>query len=533
MKTIGLPARPQKLMWDAHSVVGAICGLALFVIFFAGAFSLFHKELRLWERRAYVGPGESNPSDRAALLEKLERSFDLEGHDLQLRLPTAPSVPYRAFWSAGDDHPDADADGFVSLEAGAGLSDWTPMRGDESLADLLFDLHFFNQLGPVGVYTAGFMAIFMLLGITTGVLIHLRKLVRDFHQFRPGVRLRRAWADAHTLFGTIGLPFQLVYAFTGVYYGLLGLILAPYAFLVTDGDLSKLSQLAGFPTVEHVHSEEPAPSVSLEKAIARFEARWPGVSPSRLAFEGYGRVGAVVSISGTMPHPFDPSPTLVLDGTTGETLAAVGPEDSGPLAATLQSFSTLHFATYAGDGLRLILFLLSFATCVVILTGNYLWIEVRADGGGRTRRLLASLTTGTWNGMVFATALSFLVRAVDLDIPVEFLFFGTCGLTILVALGRRVRATRLRPLLWTSALMFLALPLLDGWLTGAWMWNTWAEASSLFLVDVVFILTGIGTALLAVLPAGDVESAAQSRTAPFRSPRNEEESVSMPVGAST
>lgn len=171
MKAIGLSPRPQKLLWDAHSVVGAFCGLALFVIFFAGGFSLVHQELRLWERRTPREEAQAHPVERAARLDELEGGFELEGRDIQLRLPPSPSEPYRAFWQAGEDHPDADVNGLLSLELGVGVPEWIPMRGDNSLADLLFGLHFFRQLGQPGLYAAGFMSVFMLLGLVTGVLM--------------------------------------------------------------------------------------------------------------------------------------------------------------------------------------------------------------------------------------------------------------------------------------------------------------------------------------------------------------------------
>ena len=45
--------RTFKIMWDGHSVAGIVLGLALFVIFFCGAFALWRGELLQWADPAF------------------------------------------------------------------------------------------------------------------------------------------------------------------------------------------------------------------------------------------------------------------------------------------------------------------------------------------------------------------------------------------------------------------------------------------------------------------------------------------------
>ncbi|MBN4724627.1 PepSY domain-containing protein, partial [Escherichia coli] len=92
----------------------------------------------------------------------------------------------------------------------------------------LYRLHFFDQIPfYIGRYIAGFVALFFLFAVIAGVLIHWRNIVSKFYGFSLKGSLKQIWTSSHTVFGLLGLPFQLMYAVTGAYYMLSILILAP------------------------------------------------------------------------------------------------------------------------------------------------------------------------------------------------------------------------------------------------------------------------------------------------------------------
>ena len=94
MKFKGLSARLYNITFHTHTVSGIVTSVALYVIFFAGAFSLFKDEFYQWEnpdaRRAIA-----KPVDYDAILKDLKKSnpkFDLS-EDITIRtLSRATSV---------------------------------------------------------------------------------------------------------------------------------------------------------------------------------------------------------------------------------------------------------------------------------------------------------------------------------------------------------------------------------------------------------------------------------------------------------
>ncbi|TEB41333.1 PepSY domain-containing protein, partial [Flavobacterium circumlabens] len=110
-----------------------------------------------------------------------------------------------------------------------------------SLGEFLYRLHFLAQVPyPVGYYLSGFVALFFLFAIVTGVLLHWNKIVSNFYTFRPKEKLKTLWTDSHTALGMIGLPFQFVYAVTGAFFMIKLLIVAPSVMALYKGDQNKL-----------------------------------------------------------------------------------------------------------------------------------------------------------------------------------------------------------------------------------------------------------------------------------------------------
>lgn len=57
-----------------------------------------------------------------------------------------------------------------------------------------------------------------------------------FYAFIKEGKWKIIWTNAHTALGVIGLPFQVMYAVTGAFFGILGFMLAPSIFFVRDGE---------------------------------------------------------------------------------------------------------------------------------------------------------------------------------------------------------------------------------------------------------------------------------------------------------
>lgn len=509
-------------------MTGVVIGLALFVLFATGALLLFRGEIRKWEEPAL----RASPGEQASLDALTGPVLDSLGQG-----DKPPSYVYMGLPAGGNDNlylyatggtAGGSRDVWVNPESG----EWVANPNDGAITQTLYYLHFFYQIGLWGLYLSGAVGLFALLAIVTGTAVHLERLVKDFFQFRPSEKLRVAWADAHKVLGTIGLPFQMMYAFTGAYFGLVGLIALPYASMLFGGDMNTFYQKAGYyaPTVQ-VDSVETAspPESSLEGVAARAEDAWPGFTPQTMIISNMGAPDSRIEVIGqTQGVVFGGTGSLVYHGATGEELQRSPPGEAGPLNQVVQSMEELHFAEFGGRALEILFFLLALASSAVILTGNFIWLEVRRAQDRAVNTILARLTAGVATGMAPATALMFLSAwwhppSVGTDEWTDLVLFGSWGLCVVYALARSNIARTHRTLLAAGGLLALLVPVANGFATGDWPWVAWAAGRwAVVGVDVGAVLSG--GALLGLAAELDVEET------PPAEPGKSEENLSPTAG---
>ncbi len=487
--------RTFQIMWDTHSVCGIFIGLALFVIFFTGALTLFRDAILVWEEpslRASTAEVASLDALTSEPLDALTEDGETPSY-VYLRMPTEHRS--EVYLQAENGTPPEKAR--VNPETG----EWVAGPSHAAVSTLIYYLHFFYQLDRWGLYLAGIIGLFTMLAIITGVVIHLHRLVKDFFQFRPGKTLRVAWADAHKVLGTIGLPFQFMYALTGTFYCLLILVVLPYTMLLFDGDVSKLYQRAGYspPHVTVDSVDASGGSASLDRIAARSEAMWPAFEVHSMSIHGYDTPTAHVEVvGGRKDAAFGGTGTILFHGVTGEVLAKSAPREANVLNESVHVIEALHFATFGGTLLKILFFMLALGSCAVILSGNLTWLQVRHSQDRTVVTVLSRLTAGVATGMGPATALLFLV---DRWMPAavahpgwwaNVAFFGGWAACVLYALARRNVARTHRSLLVLSGLLAMLIPLANGTTTGAWPWVAWSAGHGAVVgVDVGATLCGV------------------------------------------
>jgi uncharacterized iron-regulated membrane protein len=496
-------------MWDAHSATGIVIGLALFVLFATGALLLFRGEIRQWEEPSVrVSTAASNSTESRPSLDALTRPvLDSLGKG-----GAVPSYVYMTLPEDGHGNLYMHVSGgvvggsrntWIHPQTGA----WVANPDEGAVTQTLYYLHFFFQFGRWGLYLAGLIGLFGFLAVTTGTLVHLHRIVKDFFQFRPGTKLRVAWADAHKVLGTIGLPFQTMYVFTGAYLGLVGLIALPYASILFDGSMATYYQKAGYyaPPVEMDSVQTADGRPALAGLVARADRQWTDFEPETVVATGLGTpTGRVEVIGATRGAVFGGTGAVVFHGQTGEMLLTESPQNAGALNEAVQSMEMLHFATFGGMALKVLFFLLAVASCAVILTGNLTWLEIRRTQDRAVVTVLSRLTAGVATGLLPATALLFLA---DRWVPAavgspdwwaDMVLFGSWGLAVCYALARRNVARTHRSLLVAGGVLALLLPLANGLTTGDWLWVAWSAGQWAVLgVDIGAVLCGgaaLGTA---------------------------------------
>lgn len=491
-----IDSRTYKIMWDTHSTIGIIIGLALFVIFFTGALLLFRGEIRAWE-----APALRNAPGNTASLETLTRPvIDSLGQGqgpsyIYIQLPDEHHDNLYMYLQGNVEGGHQDV--YVNPTTGQ----WISGHDEGTLTHLLYHLHFFYQLGPWGLYLAGLISLFALLAITTGTVVHFNRLIKDFFQFRPGKQLRVAWADAHKVLGTIGLPFQVMYVLTGAYFGLVGLIVLMYAPLLFDGDATEYYRKAGYygPNVTVDSVEAPDGRTSLDRMAARAERGWEDVDLSTMIVHNIGRPDSRVEIVGKKNGAvFAGTGSVAFHGITGEELTRQSPRQAGLLNQVVQSMGTLHFAEFGGLLLTILFFFLTMASSAVILTGNLTWLEARRRQGRKINGVLARLTAGVATGLLPATALLFVTGSSISAVTTHpgwwtsAVFFGSWLATTVYALSRANVARTHRTLLLTGGVLALLIPVANGLSTGDWPYVAWSlQRWAVLAVDLGAVSCGL------------------------------------------
>lgn len=493
--------RPHRLLWDAHSVSGVVFGLALFVIFFSGAFALYRAELITWADPVLRKQDNPRPID-ALVSPVLAEHPPVAGADVIVNWPMyeRPHALLR--------YPTADGDGEREI-----IAIFNPSTGERffserftgrsSLSQILYELHFFGPAGLIGESIAGIIAVLSLFAVVSGVLIHLRKLPRDWHTFRPARKLRVALADAHTVLGMIGLPFTVMYAISGAFLGLTLAILAPVVLLLFDGDRAALQHLVeGYETPEVQLTDEAAPMLAFEEIARIAEQHWDGRADAIVVIvEGYGDRAALAKVYGADENSLTTSPSLVMKASSGEILGSNGVEPSNALGATTAALVNLHYARFGMPLAKMLYFFLALAVGAVILSGNLLWVIVRrspASGESpRLHRFLARLTVGVGCGLVVAVPILFLTtRALSLDLPSlpmweHVALYGSWSVFILTAFVGPSPVAAARWQLGVAGVGSLAVPVASG-LAGAWPWVSAAEGWwGILTIDCGFLVMGI------------------------------------------
>ena len=505
-----LSAFAFKRFWDVHAWTGVITGLLVYVMFTLGAFVLFYRPLTVWEEPRQQTLAQELPSLQATLdlakpLPEHEFYFYLprDGHGLaQVGYYLPGTTAWRMWW--------------LDAERGQVL----PKR--ELAAAYLYDLHYLwhDVTGYYLQYGAGLLVFGFLLSIVSGVLIHLKDLRRQLHQFRPAHSRRVLWSDMHKVTAVFGLPFQLVYAWTGAIMALAPLLFQLSIGPVFGGDERRALETAGALAEEAPALDygPPAESLSLDDLVAKALVAEPRLTPEYFGFRGYGLQGATVEVHGPIRgEPFG-NGTVALSAHDGSVVKVETPDDESAVGTLARFIHGLHTVEYGGLLARWLMFVLAVAGCLAILTGNWVWLERRrAQAGTFGHRILARLTVGIGAGVPVSVATLLLTsRLLPLDSPsrtineqlVMAALFGACVLYALLA--RQVNTTWWR-MLSLAALLFCALPFVAIRHSDRGLFGGGEHEPTVFAVDLAFLLGGLVLLAISLLLRHGLQRDAQAK----------------------
>lgn len=262
--------RNYNIYFNTHTISGIIICALLYVIFFAGSFSFFKKEITAWQNNTSYHQQQVNTANYTHLLDSISRGgYNLQGRDIIFYLQQGGLKGYVNFSASQDTivHKanmaavKAAADGgragrgrrgggdtkyfshdFVRMESGDYSSDY-------DMGEFLYRLHFLAQLNevpirlgfaPFGYMVAGITSFLFLFALITGLLLHWDKIVSNFFVFRPFSKWKTVWTDMHTALGVIGFPYQFIFAVTGIVLIINTVLVVPFGTMLYDGETNKV-----------------------------------------------------------------------------------------------------------------------------------------------------------------------------------------------------------------------------------------------------------------------------------------------------
>lgn len=490
-----------------HTWVGLVAGFALFVAFYAGAITVLHHELQVWQSPHAADRPQQTLDDAQRLLdETLQRHPEARKH-VGMLFPGEESPHSVIYWQ--------NAKGtwlFATLDDLQG-SEKPPQA---ALSELVNALHYSLGIPVAGTYLMGIVSLLYGVALFSGLVIHLPKLVQDLFALRPGRNLKRFWQDAHNVIGVLSLPMHLMFAVTGALLCLAFVAMIALNPLIYRGGLTAALPAAmdTAPVMAAANAPEPTGKLamwharSVEAALAQGQRAF---EPAYLKLANAGDRNAVVEVTGESPGALGPLGAVALDANTGALLATQLPGARDANHATLASAYALHFGEYGNAWVKALYFLMGLGGAFLFYSGNLLWVESRRKRRqaqqGRAQVNMARATVGVCIGLCVAVSAAFVAaqglewlaqrRGLDVAAGISWVCFvgwGSCALW--AALRPPVRGAQ--ELLWAASAVTLLVPMAHGLATGWWLWRSAGAGQwDLFAIDAGALALAFGFAALA------------------------------------
>lgn len=398
-----------KRITEAHSWLGLIISGVLFVVFFAGAISLFRAEINQWSMQPHLTVTDSEPLPISKIMESAIKGvpFDAKEH-LTLVSPT----PHNPYYSAYIDihHQPGEKD-YVGLLIDPNTGEQVAEIDDFELAEFIYDLHIDLNI-PAGTYVVGVVALFFFFALVSGIIIHTRKLVSNFFKYRADDKPRSKLLDMHNVIGVMSLPYTVMYAFSGLIFNLVIIYQIAFALVLYQGDQQALLDDGGYKTVKTQWLDKAWQQPNIDQLVEQTTTKYQQ-TPRVIRAYNYGDESAVlhffIAEQSSLTRNYEIAYNLKDDS------VYFVRDDSNPnmLRQGLHVISKLHFGDYAGFDLRILYFVLAMGVCTLIVTGNLLWIEKRSRQRVKSVKTLAFVNNFTlWvtGGVVLATAVAFVTE---------------------------------------------------------------------------------------------------------------------------
>lgn len=513
-----------RIYKSLHTWVGIVSGMALFIAFYAGALTVFKEPLTRWA---------SPPSAQAAvplqqapeLIQKTLQAAPTVANDFEIHLADNEVTPARMSWHMRDgqnqdDHDESGNRYFIATLDEQGQAHLTPTR-PTSLANFIDILHRVVGL-PVdndpNRWIMGVVATLYALALVSGVVVLLPSLVKDFFALRVGKNLKRMWLDAHNVVGIISLPFHIVMAITAVVFAFHdGIYLAQDKILHENKLAAMSAQQRNEAKPATIPAHNPANMLAPTELVARIHAVAPTFEPTSLQYLKVNGAQPQVRVWGkdtTAVAPRARGGFAVIDPYNGRILKTdFMPGKQSTPELFISSFFALHMASFGGELVHWLYFMLGLLGAWLFYSGNLLWVESRRRKLSRHQttlpvqrldtHLMAAATIGVCLGCICGISLTIVGAkwlhgyVVDLAMWHKILYYGAFFACIGWSFARGAARASVH-LLWLAAALTFTIPMTSLLSRSMPALHLWANTSSSALgVDATALAMAFGFAWMA------------------------------------
>lgn len=553
--------RNYNVFFNLHTVSGIVITVGLFICFFAGAIALFYKNINNWENNT---PNEIKIAAHTAIdYEKAlkviaDKGYKLNGRSFDFSLEEEEELGKGLFLVIDSKmgskerpkptrrrpnpdqkknkskpevvkkfSPEDNLNLVLDLNSYSVVKDKGPNGGSmlgaeghgpsKGLGTFIYHLHYLDQIPIIGESLSGFIALFFLIAIITGVLIHWKKIVQNFFTFRLKNSLKNLWTDAHTALGVIGLPFQFMYALTSTLMSLLTIYIMATTTVLFDGDGAAFMD-AILPVTKHIPPSGELDTKRLNindlaaKSVEELHIEEAHTVHARIA--NYNDKDArFIILYSDIPgkHFYKRGAAITYQLRNGDILSKQPIDKLGfNLGVVISTIQSLHFGIYGGGFLKLIYVLLALITCFVILSGVLIWLEARNNKRYEDKKMFNTnvgfVYFGICMGLYPAIAFFFCItKLLPDDLENRFFIMETCffllwlGLTTYAYFLKNIHQITKQAILLGGILAIL-IPFLNGLHSGLWFWSSLTNGyQDSFYVDLISLLTGIVSILIVLI----------------------------------
>lgn len=476
--------RLYNIFFHTHTISGIIISAILYVIFFAGSFAFFRDEIVNWERNHTTKANDDIELNFSKALEKIDTTYNLYGRDIELKKYYQEQQIGVYVGTSQDTISVKKANETAFFYIDTQQLNTISYEESYSLGEFLYRLHFLAQVPyPIGYYLSGFIALFFLFAIITGILIHWKKIISNFYVFRPLAKIKTLWSDAHTALGVVGIPFQFVYAVTGAFFMIKALLIAPSVLFLYNGDEAKFYEDLGY---AHPHFEFAGHKLSKTPDIQKFTNKtkemWPGFEIGEIHMFNYNDTNMHVLISGHLPYKnkYNGVGEAIYKVSTGELVSKKDPTlKTTYLEAVKNIMYRIHYGDYGGYLLKIISFILGLITCFVIISGIMIWLVARdkkhiSEQKRKFNYWLVTVYLAICLGMYPVTAFSFIaVKFMKVNMMLLYNIYFLSWLVVIVCfIIKKEHRFILKYSLLSGAVLGFLIPIVNGFMTSNWIWKT-------------------------------------------------------------